>query len=197
MSSMAKGYPALTKVLNLYARSKCSNDFEWTTITVNDGFASARHRDSGNAGLSFIKTVGDYEGGDLFAWPSDDGRKTLGSLAYGEADTLDPRTGVYFYGTRARNAGILWVANLDCMVRCHASHRHVVRSGSGGAGLRFSSPVVTRLGVPRRAVTLITLRTRKMMKGRLCVRKFRLICRSRRRWYMLGTSLRMSCLSER
>ena len=100
-SSMTKSHPALTRVLNLYAQSVCSKDFKWTTITVNDGFASSRHRDSGNAGLSFIKTVGDYHGGSLFTWPSDDSRKTLGSLAYGEAETLDPRNGVYFDGTRA------------------------------------------------------------------------------------------------
>ena len=101
LSSWAKEFPSLTKLLNAYARMHCRDDFEWSTITVNDGFASARHRDSGNEGHSFIKSVGDYEGGSLYVWPDDHSGKVLKSLSYGEAKITDPRAGVYFDGNQA------------------------------------------------------------------------------------------------
>ena len=101
ISNWAKEASSLTKLLNEYARKHFREDFHWSTITVNDGFASARHRDSGNAGISYIKSVGCYTGGSLYAWPNDDRKKTLASLDYGEAELLDPKVGAYFDGTQA------------------------------------------------------------------------------------------------
>ena len=66
LSLATKEYPCITRLLNQYALSKAGDFFEWSTITINDAFASARHRDSGNQGISFICTVGEFSGGKLW-----------------------------------------------------------------------------------------------------------------------------------
>ena len=45
----------------------------FTSITVNKNFAARPHRDSGNAGPSFARSLGDYSGGNLLTWIHDAG----------------------------------------------------------------------------------------------------------------------------
>ena len=66
------------EVLGTYAhQASQGNGFQWTSITVNTGFASARHRDVGNAGPSLIQAFGDFQGGDLLVWEDDPKNKTI------------------------------------------------------------------------------------------------------------------------
>ena len=69
VSLATKEHPCVTRLLNQFALCKAGDSFECSTITVHDAFASARHRDSGNQGLSFMCTVGEVSGGKLWAWP--------------------------------------------------------------------------------------------------------------------------------
>jgi len=51
--------------------------FPWTSINVNFGYATRRHRDNGNLGVSITKAFGDFTGGLLLYWPDDDGTAPL------------------------------------------------------------------------------------------------------------------------
>ena len=101
ISGNTKEYEGIVQLVNEYARTVVDEGFTWTTMTVNDEFASKRHRDSGNSGPSFILSVGNYTGGRLYAWPNDDRRVTLSSLDYKDAQLLQPKGGAHFDGTKA------------------------------------------------------------------------------------------------
>ena len=101
LSSATANYPKVTEVLNMFMMDRCDADFAWTTITVNDGFASARHRDSGNEGPSLIQAVGNFAGGELMVWQEGSNRKTLGDLDVADARVLDVKCGAFFDGTMA------------------------------------------------------------------------------------------------
>ena len=84
-------HPYICRMLNKYIRLACGRDFAWTSFTLNDGFASRRHRDANNAGTSFILGFGNYTGGQVLAWPGDDRAKTLSELKTSDAVKIDPQ----------------------------------------------------------------------------------------------------------
>ena len=101
VSLATEEFPSITLLLNRYADFVAGEEFVWSTITINDAFASARHRDSGNQGPSYIAAFGEYSGGKLWTWPGDKGKVTLGNLSYHDGTMVDPRDGVHFDGTQA------------------------------------------------------------------------------------------------
>jgi hypothetical protein len=55
---------ALYGLLEKYADRFCPFS-DWTSITLNQNYAAAPHRDKGNHGLSYLVAFGDYRGGEL------------------------------------------------------------------------------------------------------------------------------------
>ena len=55
--------PYLYKLLLEFAKKHVTIPF--TSITVNDNYAAAKHKDRGNTGDSFLVAFGDYTGGEL------------------------------------------------------------------------------------------------------------------------------------
>ena len=45
--------------------------FSWTSVTLNENFAAAPHRDKGNSGISYLIGFGDFVGGNLKVWEGD------------------------------------------------------------------------------------------------------------------------------
>ena len=63
---------------------------KYTSVTINQDFASKTHRDTGNAGLSIATCVGDFTtGGELLYWSEDDGCEALESLTLDQAMIMD------------------------------------------------------------------------------------------------------------
>jgi len=52
--------------------SDLTQDFTFTSLILNSGYAARLHRDGNNAGASMIRAFGKFKGGELNAWPSDD-----------------------------------------------------------------------------------------------------------------------------
>merc|ERR1719330_2303643 len=75
----SKRYPEFTQLLCRWLRERCpaelQQEFAFTSININKNYAGKLHRDGNNSGPSFIKAFGDFTGGELNYWPSDD-RKT-------------------------------------------------------------------------------------------------------------------------
>ena len=82
-------------------QSEWSGKFVWTSIQVNKSFASARHRDGGNAGPSLVRALGRFDGGNLLVWPDDTGAGPVGALSYREAVELDVRRWQWIDGCKA------------------------------------------------------------------------------------------------
>jgi len=70
-------YPNFVKLLCKWLvdnklEEKLGCEFKCTAINLNANYAGARHRDGNNFGPSFLAAFGDFEGGQLNAWPEDD-----------------------------------------------------------------------------------------------------------------------------
>ena len=68
-----------------------ANQWYWSSITLNKGFASKRHRDSNNVGPSLIRAFGNSERGDLYYWPNDPGKVDVSTLQRKHRGTLELR----------------------------------------------------------------------------------------------------------
>ena len=76
--------------------------FPWTSINVNFGYATRRHRDNGNLGVSITKAFGEFTGGLLLYWPDDDGTAPLHELSPKQSICVDTkRQMALFDGHRA------------------------------------------------------------------------------------------------
>ena len=63
----------------------------WSSITLNKGFASRRHRDSNNVGPSIIRAFGDADAGGLYYWPDDPGTGAVNDLQPNDKQLLELR----------------------------------------------------------------------------------------------------------
>ena len=78
-TAVTRDYPHVPRILNrwLATRLDPDNDLQsewlWSSITVNKGFASRRHRDANNFGPSIIRQFGTHQA-KLRYWPCDGGR---------------------------------------------------------------------------------------------------------------------------
>jgi len=78
ISNISREFPYLTEALGLYAHQIAGGtNFGWTSMTVNTGFASSPHRDSGNLGPSMLQAFGNFTGGELLTWQNDDRYKPI------------------------------------------------------------------------------------------------------------------------
>lgn len=62
-----------------------------TSINLNKNYAVARHRDTNNEGVSVVKAVGNFEGGQLLYWPNDPKNCRADQLHVKDAMQLNPR----------------------------------------------------------------------------------------------------------
>ena len=95
-SAVSKLNPGMFGLLMSWFR-KCegTEDFDVTSIQVNCNMQSKPHRDTANAGMSGLVAFGDFQGGDLWYWPLDDGSplELLGAPV-----SLNPRKLQFFDG---------------------------------------------------------------------------------------------------
>merc|ERR1719384_2552782 len=76
-----KRYPEFTQVITRWFRERMPKDLEqeftYTSININKNYAGKLHRDGNNVGPSFIKAFGEFKGGELNYWSSDDTKRPL------------------------------------------------------------------------------------------------------------------------
>ena len=93
ISPIAECFPNFVKLLlrHLYENISADADspFFTTTISVNVNLSCSRHRGCANEGPSYITAAGDYHGGKLCWWQSDDCRKPYASFGPQDATELD------------------------------------------------------------------------------------------------------------
>jgi len=81
MTLGTKRYPEFTQVITRWFRERMpkdlAEDFTYTSININKNYAGRLHRDGNNVGPSFIKAFGEFSGGELNYFPSDDKKKPL------------------------------------------------------------------------------------------------------------------------
>jgi len=85
-------YPNVSKVLCSYLEDNLPRDmprFHFTSINVNKNYAGRRHRDGNNLGPSVIKAFGNFTGGHLHYFPSDDRSLDLDDLPSKDMVSLD------------------------------------------------------------------------------------------------------------
>ena len=80
--------------------------FPFTWVAFNCNFEGDLHRDRGNAGPSFIKTLARFSGGPLVYYPGDDGRVALNKLKHERHVLLDVgRQAMLFDGNGGHSGG--------------------------------------------------------------------------------------------
>jgi len=93
MTVGTKRYPEFTQVVSKWFKSRLPADlkdtFEYTSVNINKNYAGKLHRDGNNSGPSFIKAFGDFKGGELNYWPSDDKKKDLEQFDHKEKVTVN------------------------------------------------------------------------------------------------------------
>jgi hypothetical protein len=65
-------WPDLLRALIEFGNRAVPPGWEYSTITLNHGVQAKKHRDGKNVGRSVIVGIGDYEGGALRVWDSND-----------------------------------------------------------------------------------------------------------------------------
>jgi len=68
-----KRYAYLFKLLVAFGNLIVPKDWTYQAITLNHGVEAKKHKDSKNCGDSVIIGIGDYTGGDLRVWDTDEG----------------------------------------------------------------------------------------------------------------------------
>uniref|UniRef100_A0A7S4QAD1 Uncharacterized protein n=1 Tax=Alexandrium monilatum TaxID=311494 RepID=A0A7S4QAD1_9DINO len=89
----SKRYQEFTQLLTKWLKDRTpkefGQEFPYTSININKNYAARLHRDGNNCGPSVIKAFGDFTGGELNYWPSDDKRLPLEELGAGQKVTVD------------------------------------------------------------------------------------------------------------
>ena len=70
-------YPEVVQVMNKWLTDRLpaeAKNFTWSSINVNKNYAASVHRDGNNFGPSMISAFGDFTGGLLNYYPTDDGK---------------------------------------------------------------------------------------------------------------------------
>jgi len=87
-----KRYPEFTQLLCRWLRERrpeeLNQDFTFTSININKNYAGKLHRDGNNSGPSFIKAFGEFTGGELNYWPSDDKKTPLEDFDHAKRVTV-------------------------------------------------------------------------------------------------------------
>jgi len=88
-----KRYPEFTRVISKWLKSRLpaelQQSFAFTSVNINKNYAGRLHRDGNNAGPSVIKAFGDFKGGELNYWPSDDKKTALEDFDHKQKVTVN------------------------------------------------------------------------------------------------------------
>merc|ERR1740123_71776 len=101
LTAGTKRYPEFTVLINKWLRDKMPEEikenFGYTSININKNYAGRLHRDGNNAGPSLIKAFGDFHGGDLNYWPSDDKKLPLEEFDQSKKVTLNIKSNLLLF----------------------------------------------------------------------------------------------------
>jgi hypothetical protein len=78
--AMNTKYPTLLKLLVSYGNLVVPTGWRYETITVNYGVKAKKHKDAKNSGESVIVGIGDFTGGDIKVWNTDDVTEAIYNL---------------------------------------------------------------------------------------------------------------------
>jgi len=96
-----KRYPEFTMLITNWLRSRMpeeiKQDFGYTSININKNYAGRLHRDGNNAGPSLIKAFGDFHGGELNYWPSDNKKLPLEEFDESEKVMLNIKSNLLLF----------------------------------------------------------------------------------------------------
>jgi len=88
-----KRYPEFTQVITQWLRdhlpAELKDKFAYTSVNINKNYAGKLHRDGNNCGPSFIKAFGNFKGGELNYWPSDNKKTALEDFAAKDKITVN------------------------------------------------------------------------------------------------------------
>ena len=103
-----KCYPEVTQLLTRWFKERLPDtdleEFAYTSININKNYAGKLHRDTNNVGPSFIKAFGDFAGGELNYYPSDDKCTPVEDLDPEEKVTIDIKDNLLLFdGTRGHS----------------------------------------------------------------------------------------------
>merc|ERR1719324_1461638 len=88
-----KQYPEFTQLVTKWLKDQLPEElkdtFCYTSVNINKNYAGKLHRDGNNAGPSLIKAFGDFIGGELNYWPSDDKKTPLEDFDLKEKVTVN------------------------------------------------------------------------------------------------------------
>jgi hypothetical protein len=88
-----KRYPEFTQLITRWLKEHLPADvrdtFTYTSVNINKNYAGKLHRDGNNCGPSFIKAFGQFKGGDLNYWPSDNKKTALEDFSQKDKVTVN------------------------------------------------------------------------------------------------------------
>jgi len=79
----------ISKWLSARLPDALQGKFGFTSVNINKNYAGKLHRDGNNAGPSLIKAFGDFIGGELNYWPSDDKKTPLEDFDHSKKVTVN------------------------------------------------------------------------------------------------------------
>lgn len=106
VAAASRAHPHFTRLLVRWLRNHwppdVPEDWPFTSISVNKGYAARRHRDRTNLGPSILKAFGSFRGGRVRYWPHDERVEDVEKLRVEDSVVLEVRGDpVPFDGTRA------------------------------------------------------------------------------------------------
>eukprot|EP00811_Abedinium_folium_P008216 NODE_1758_length_2380_cov_10.715047.p1 GENE.NODE_1758_length_2380_cov_10.715047~~NODE_1758_length_2380_cov_10.715047.p1 ORF type:complete len:651 (-),score=68.66 NODE_1758_length_2380_cov_10.715047:426-2378(-) len=97
VAASTRCFPGVTRLFCKYIRDnkpaglRDDEDFPFTTICINRGYNAARHRDKNNVGISVVKAVGNFTGGQLLYWTADPGPRLLPDAELHKLEVADAK----------------------------------------------------------------------------------------------------------
>jgi len=92
VAANTRKFPLVTKLLCRFLDDnppkglEIGTRFPFTTVCINKDYAATRHRDKNNVGMTVLRGLGNYRGGQVKHWPQDPGRRKLPDVAQLAAD---------------------------------------------------------------------------------------------------------------
>eukprot|EP00927_Polykrikos_kofoidii_P078335 TRINITY_DN7516_c0_g1_i1.p1 TRINITY_DN7516_c0_g1~~TRINITY_DN7516_c0_g1_i1.p1 ORF type:complete len:480 (+),score=52.83 TRINITY_DN7516_c0_g1_i1:75-1514(+) len=98
ISNSTHGSEHVVRLLCQWLQDQLGRDqFPFTSISINKGYAAAVHRDKGNKGPSAARAIGNFRGGELRYWRAIPANVDLRALRKADSVLLDSRHGVAFF----------------------------------------------------------------------------------------------------
>mmetsp|Transcript_43439 Transcript_43439/g.86195 ORF Transcript_43439/g.86195 Transcript_43439/m.86195 type:complete len:234 (+) Transcript_43439:47-748(+) len=92
LTSATTRYRSFTSIICTWLSDRLPKEvqeFKWTSLNLNCNYAAKRHRDGNNFGPSLIKAFGNFKGGALGCFPTDDKSVDLTKLKSASKKSID------------------------------------------------------------------------------------------------------------